>query len=90
PMVVMEAMAAGRPAIATSIAGVPELVNRETGWLVPAGDAQALAEAIDELAATPHDRLIVMGKAARTRVFARHDIDTEAAKLTELFTVSSL
>lgn len=90
PMVVMEAMAAGRPVIATAIAGVPELVNRDTGWLVPAGDAQALADVIGELAATPQNQLIAMGRAARTRVFARHDIDTEAAKLTDLFTVGSL
>ena len=89
-MVPVEAMAAGRPVIATAIAGVPELVNRDTGWLVPAGDAQALADVIGELAATPQNQLIAMGRAARTRVFARHDIDTEAAKLTDLFTVGSL
>ncbi len=88
PMVVMEAMAAGRPVIATSIAGVPELVTRDTGWLVPAGDAQALADAIGTMAATPPDRLTEMGKAARTRVFARHDINTEAAKLAALFTAT--
>ncbi|EEW26707.1 glycosyltransferase [Rhodobacter ferrooxidans] len=85
PMVVMEAMAAGRPVIATAIAGVPELVVRETGWLVPAGDATALAEAIDALAAMPADRLTEMGLASRARVFARHDIDTEAARLATLF-----
>ncbi|HAC47901.1 MAG TPA: colanic acid biosynthesis glycosyltransferase WcaL, partial [Sulfitobacter sp.] len=39
PMVVMEAMAAARPVIATYIAGTPELVQPgQTGWLVPAGD----------------------------------------------------
>ena len=47
PMVVMEAMAQGRPALATAIAGVPELVTPgETGWLVPAGDETALARAM--------------------------------------------
>ncbi len=85
PMVVMEAMAAGRPVIATAIAGVPELVVAgETGWIVPAGDAVALAEAIAALARTPPDALAAMGKAARTRVFERHDIDIEAAKLAGL------
>ena len=53
PMVVMEAFAAGRPAIASTIMGVPELVTPDTGWLVPAGDAAALARAIADLAATP-------------------------------------
>lgn len=85
PVVAMEAMAAGRPVIATAIAGLPELVTPETGWLVPAGDPGALADAIATLAATPGDRLQAMGQAARARVFARHDIDREAEKLARLF-----
>lgn len=90
PMVVMEAMAAGRPVIATAIAGVPELVVAgETGWIVPAGDAIALAEAIAALAATPAASLTAMGAAARTRVLERHDIDVEAAKLAALISGSA-
>ena len=86
PVVVMEAMAAGRPVIATFIAGVPELVvPGDTGWLVPAGEATALAGAIAVLAATPPDRIAAMGRAARARVLARHDCDTEAHKLAALF-----
>lgn len=85
PMVVMEAMAAGRPVIATAIAGVPELVvPGQTGWIVPAGDARALANAITALATTTPDVLATMGKSARSRVLERHDIDTEAAKLAAL------
>ncbi len=90
PVVVMEAMAAGRPVIATSIAGVPELLREgREGWLVPAGDAGALAQAIRDLAATPPDRLTEMGAAARTRVLARHDIDREAARLAALFATAA-
>lgn len=85
PVVVMEAMAAGRPVIATAIAGVPELVTPEVGWLVPAGDAAALADAIHKLAATPRETLQAMGLAGRSRVFDRHDIDQEAARLARLF-----
>ncbi|MDR7126185.1 glycosyltransferase family 4 protein [Pseudotabrizicola sp. 4114] len=85
PVVIMEAMAAGRPVIATAIAGVPELVTPQTGWLVPAGDASALAQAIGDIAVTPVDRLAQMGHAARQRVFDRHDINREAEKLTVLF-----
>lgn len=84
PVVVMEAMAAARPIIATTIAGVPELVTPETGWLVPAGDAEALADAITALATTPRDRLLAMATAARSRALARHDIDNEADKLARL------
>jgi glycosyltransferase involved in cell wall biosynthesis len=82
PMVVMEAMAAARPVIATYIAGTPELVqDGKHGWLVPAGDKEALADALDQFAATPLTKLTKMGMAARTRVLERHDIDIEAAKL---------
>ena len=89
PMVVMEAMAAGRPVIATAIAGVPELVvSGETGWIIPAGDAVVLAEAIAALARTPHQMLVTMGSAARDRVLERHDIDIEAAKLAGLITAA--
>ncbi|MER2507286.1 MAG: glycosyltransferase [Amaricoccus sp.] len=85
PMVVMEAMAAGRPVIATAIAGVPELVvPGETGWLVPAGDPEALARAMVALAGTPRDRLAAMGAAGRARPLDRHDIDREAGRLAEL------
>ncbi len=85
PMVIMEAFAAGRPAIATSIAGIPELVTPDTGWLVPAGDPESLAAAIAEMARTSPERLAEMGRNARSGVFARHDIDTEAAKLATRF-----
>jgi glycosyltransferase involved in cell wall biosynthesis len=85
PVVAMEAFAAGRPVIGTNVAGIPELVRPgETGWLVPAGDAAALAAAIAELAATPPARLAAMGAAARARVLDRHDVDAQAARLAVL------
>lgn len=87
PMVVMEAMVSARPCIATWVAGTPELMqDGRTGWLVPAGDAMALAEAITELATCPEDKLKRMATTARARVLVRHNIDTEAAKLAALFT----
>ncbi len=50
----IEAMAAGRPVIATRVGGVPAIVeDRRTGLLVPPGDAAALAAAIDELLRRP-------------------------------------
>nr|WP_175582259.1 glycosyltransferase family 4 protein [Phaeobacter sp. HF9A] len=86
PMVVMEAMAAGRPVLATYVAGTPELVLQDqTGWLVPAGDSPALAEALVRLAAVPRDKLKLMGEQARERVLERHDIDREAEKLAGYF-----
>lgn len=86
PMVIMEAMAQGRPVLATAIAGVPELVLAgDTGWLVPAGDETALGDAMVALAATPAEDLARMGLSGRERVLARHDVRTEAAKLGALF-----
>ncbi|MCC6305018.1 MAG: glycosyltransferase [Rhodobacteraceae bacterium] len=86
PVVIMEAMAAGRPVVATTVAGIPELVvPGATGWLVPAGDAPALAAALAALAATPLPRLAAMGRAGRKRVLALHDAGVEARRLAALF-----
>jgi glycosyltransferase involved in cell wall biosynthesis len=91
PMVIMEAMAAGRPVIATYIAGIPELVQPEAnGWLVAAGDSPALAAAILSLAAMPPERLVTMGAAARERALARHDVDVEARKLAAHFAAGQI
>ncbi|MCV2446835.1 glycosyltransferase [Paracoccus sp. DMF] len=90
PVVIMEAMACARPVIATYIAGIPELVRPgQEGWLVPAGDAEALAATMLEAAATPAERLVAMGAAARARVCARHDIAESARLLAECFSRST-
>jgi glycosyltransferase involved in cell wall biosynthesis len=86
PVVIMEAMAQGRAVISTFVAGIPELVqDGQTGWLVPAGDAAALAEALGQALATPRDRLVEMGRAGAARARERHHIDTEARRLAALF-----
>lgn len=54
PNVLLEAMAAGRPCVATAVEGVTELLRpRETGWLVPCGDPQALAAAVSDVLRAP-------------------------------------
>ncbi len=85
PVVIMEALGAGRPVISTYIAGIPELVTPDCGWLVPAGDAEALAETIARAAATPPETLAQMGRAGQARSRARHDIDRQAELLERLF-----
>jgi glycosyltransferase involved in cell wall biosynthesis len=86
PVVIMEAMALGRPVISTYVAGIPELVEpAKTGWLVPAGDEVALAEAMHEALIAPVEQLAAMGTSGRARVIDRHDVVTEAAKLKSLF-----
>jgi glycosyltransferase involved in cell wall biosynthesis len=86
PVVLMEAMALRRPVISTFVAGIPELVQPgEHGWLVPAGDVQALADAMQACLDSPADVLERMGELAHQRVRERHDVDTEAGKLATLF-----
>lgn len=52
PLVVLEAMAAGRPVVASRVSGIPEVVvDGETGWLVPAEDPPALADSLARLLA---------------------------------------
>jgi glycosyltransferase involved in cell wall biosynthesis len=54
PTVIMEAMATGLPVVSTNIGGIPEMViENETGFLVQAGDAVAMAEAIHEIIGDP-------------------------------------
>jgi glycosyltransferase involved in cell wall biosynthesis len=82
----MEAMALQRPVISTYVAGIPELVVPGiTGWLVPAGDEAALAEALRDALQSPPERLAALGRAARELVLTRHDAAKEAAKLAALF-----
>jgi glycosyltransferase involved in cell wall biosynthesis len=79
----LEAMASGLPVIASNTGGLAELIDhRETGWLVPPGDARALAEAILE-AAGDRDKLREMGLLARSR--ARRFSVEETARRSEEF-----
>ncbi|MCM8731662.1 glycosyltransferase family 4 protein [Hephaestia sp. GCM10023244] len=84
PVVIMEAFALGRPVIATAIAGIPELVDTTTGWLVPTGSADALAEAMDEMLCADIGTLQAKTAHGRARVAAQHDVDASAATLATL------
>lgn len=86
PVVIMEALALGRPAISTRIAGIPELVaTGETGWLVTPGSVDALVAAMREALELAPSRLLALGRAGRERVSAAHDARREAEKLAKLF-----
>lgn len=86
PVVLMEAMALGRPVISTYVAGIPELVtDGVNGWLIPAGDVQALADAMRDVIEQDDARLEALGARARERARARHSIDIEASKLAAHF-----
>jgi glycosyltransferase involved in cell wall biosynthesis len=71
PNAVLEAMAAGKPVVATAVGGTPEaVVHGETGLLVPARDSGALAEAMTRVLACPAEAR-ALGEAGRRRVAER-------------------
>jgi len=86
PMVIMEAMSLGRPVVATTIAGIPELVEPgSSGWLVTAGRADQLADVMREVMETPATSLDDMGRHGRGAVAQLHNTATEGEKLEALF-----
>jgi glycosyltransferase involved in cell wall biosynthesis len=85
PMVLLEAMAAGRPVVATPVGGTPELVvDGETGLLVPPRDAQALAAALKRVL---DDRELAqrLGEAGRRRVSERFTLARMTGRMLELY-----
>jgi glycosyltransferase involved in cell wall biosynthesis len=67
PMSILEAMALARPVVATDVGGTrDQVLDGETGYLVPAGDAGAVTRALLRLAADPA-RAAAMGEAGRGR-----------------------
>lgn len=74
PMSILEAMAAGLPVVATRVGGIAELVaDGETGLLVPAGDAAALAAALQRLVDDEALRK-ALGARGRERAVAEFDL----------------
>jgi glycosyltransferase involved in cell wall biosynthesis len=75
PVSVMEALAAGRPVVATRVGGVPDVVRDGVdGFLVDPDAPDALAERLAELAADPQRRA-QMGEAGRARVLERYAVE---------------
>jgi glycosyltransferase involved in cell wall biosynthesis len=85
PVSVIEALAAGRPAVATRVGGTPDVVRDGVdGFLVDLGDTDALAERLAELAADP-ERRERMGLAGRTHVLERYGVDRLVDDIDELY-----
>ena len=74
-MGLLEAAACALPAVATDVPGTHEvIVDGETGWLAPTGDAAALAEAMTRLMQTPPEKRRTMGQRARQNVIDRFSL----------------
>jgi len=75
PRSLVEAMAAGRPVIATKVGGIPHIIDHgRTGLLVDVGDERSLADAIEQLARNP-DMREVMGCKARQYAKEHHSFE---------------
>ncbi|MBA2361777.1 MAG: glycosyltransferase [Actinobacteria bacterium] len=86
PVVLMEALALGRPVIATRTGGVAELVEPGiNGWLVDAGNAEQLATALGEALSASEEHLSDLGRTGRRIVLERHDGARQAEALLALF-----
>ncbi len=86
PMVLLEAGACALPVVATDVAGTREAVaDGETGWLVPAGDGERMAAAMDGLMQMPAERRQAMGKRAREHVAEHFSLETALDRWEELY-----
>jgi len=84
PTTLIHAFAAGVPAVASDVGGIPEIVTSGTGVLVAPGDAAALASAIRDLAGDADVRRW-MGKAARERYEEEFSGTRWAGRLIDLY-----
>ena len=84
PVVLMEAMAMEIPCISTHITGIPELIKKNAGILVPPGNAKELAKAIEQLINDP-DLRKNLGKAGREWVIQHYNLNKNTQTLLKLF-----
>ncbi|MEN6372618.1 MAG: glycosyltransferase family 4 protein [Armatimonadota bacterium] len=86
PMVVLEALAAGKPVIASKIGGIPELVNHGTdGLLFEPGNVDELAQCMKTLIDDP-DKASEMGLAGRKKVEQHYSIENYISSTLNLYT----
>jgi glycosyltransferase involved in cell wall biosynthesis len=83
PVVIMEALALRRPVVATSIAGIPELVDEQCGWLIPAGSESALAAAMTAALHASPEELAAKGAVGQERVKRLHNAARNAGLIAE-------
>jgi glycosyltransferase involved in cell wall biosynthesis len=85
PVALIEAMAAGKAVVATSVGGVPDLiVDGVNGLLVPVGDTGAMADALTRLIQHPEER-DCLGRAGRAHVMTRYSADRLATDLDRMY-----
>jgi glycosyltransferase involved in cell wall biosynthesis len=85
PRSVMEYMAVGLPVVATAVGGVPDIIeDGSTGYLVPRGDHEALAAAIERTISDPAAAKL-MGEAGRVRQLAEFTTEKTVGRVESLY-----
>ncbi len=85
PMVIIEAMAKGRPVVVPDITGIPEMVvDGRTGYLFPSGDVESLAAKLTRFIEAP-DSIVRMGIEGRRRAEDLFDLTRNAEMLSSIF-----
>jgi glycosyltransferase involved in cell wall biosynthesis len=83
-LTILEAMAAALAIVATRVGGTPEVVDAQSGRLIPARNVAALAQALVELARNPQMRA-ALGRSARQRLETRFTIDRMVREYAEVY-----
>jgi teichuronic acid biosynthesis glycosyltransferase TuaC len=74
PNVVIEALASGRPVVATRVGGIPELMDETCGRLIPAREVPPLTQALAEVLAHPWDASLIASQHHRSWSDVAHDL----------------
>jgi glycosyltransferase involved in cell wall biosynthesis len=86
PVSLIEAMAAGRPVVATRVGGVPDILEYgRLGRLTPRGDAEALARGIMEALHAPEEERLRTTREARAAALARYSVDRLVTDMERLY-----
>ncbi len=84
PVAIREALVRARPVVTTAVAGIPENVDDETGWVVPSEDPESLAAALVQALDDAPLRLR-KGEAARRRQVEHFSLEASAGRLEDLW-----
>ena len=85
PYIVLEAVAAGLPLLATDVGGIPEIIAAPFGSLLPAGDVEALARAMEDALERP-DAMRAQALDLQEAIRDRFTVQRMATAVTDFYT----